>query len=128
MTTDADWAAVLEHTSDEGREIAKAARAVIRELDPDVVEVFWPRQGTAGFGVGPKKMSEHYCYLALHRRNVNLGFYRGASLPDPAGLLGGPGANMRHMRLTSVSDLERPEVRDLLREARAERLAALGRS
>lgn len=127
MTTDSDWPAVLDHTSEDGRRIANAARALIRELDPDVVEVLWPHQGTAGFGVGPKKMSEHYAYLALHPRSVNLGFYRGASLPDPAGLLGGPGANMRHMRLNSVSDLERPEVRQLLRDARAERLTALGR-
>jgi hypothetical protein len=50
-------------------ELATAARALIRDVDPAVVEVFWPRQGTIGFGVGPKKFAEHYAYLALHPRH-----------------------------------------------------------
>jgi hypothetical protein len=34
---------------------------------PDVVEVPWPRQRVIGYGVGPKKMSEHFCYVAVHK-------------------------------------------------------------
>jgi hypothetical protein len=107
-------------------ELASAARALIREVDPAVVEVFWPRQGTVGFGVGPKKFTEHYAYLALHPRHVNLGFNQGAELPDPAGLLGGPGAKLRHLKLTSVDQLAQPEIRELLIAARAHRLATQG--
>lgn len=125
--TDNGWAAALDRTTNEARATAEAVRALVRRLDPDVVEVVWPHQGTVGWGVGPKKMSEHYAYLAVHARHVNLGFYRGSSLPDPAGLLGGPGKDMRHLRLDGPADLDRPEIAELLRAARAEREAALGR-
>jgi hypothetical protein len=30
---------------------------------------------------------------------VNIGFYQGAALPDPAGLLEGSGKRMRHVKL-----------------------------
>jgi hypothetical protein len=119
--TDENWNRSLDRTTDQGRATANAVRALVRRLHPDVVEVVWPHQGTVGWGVGPKKMSEHYAYLAVHPRHVNLGFYRGASLPDPAGLLGGPGKSMRHIRLDGPEDVARPEVEELLKAARAER-------
>ena len=90
-------------------------------MDPDVVEVFWPRQGTVGFGIGPKKFSEHYAYLALHPRHVNLGFYQGAELSDPDGRLGGPGSKLRHLKVTSLDQVGDPALRGLLVEAKAHR-------
>jgi hypothetical protein len=122
-----DWERALSRTNDEGRASADAIRFLVRQLHPGVVEVVWPHQGTVGWGVGPKKMSEHYAYLAIHPTHVNLGFYRGASLPDPTGLLDGTGKAMRHIRIERGADLARPEIAALLREARAEREAALSR-
>ena len=130
MTREADeaaWAAALSRTTDDARAIADAVRRLVRSLDPHVVEVVWPHQGTVGWGIGPRKMSEHYAYLAVHPAHVNLGFYRGASLPDPARLLGGEGKAMRHMQLRHAGEVDRPEVAELLRAARTERLTALGR-
>ena len=122
-----DWDRALARTTDEGRAAAEAARSLLRQLHPGVVEVIWPHQGTVGWGVGPKKMSEHYAYLAVHPAHVNLGFYRGVSLPDPAGLLAGTGKNMRHIRIDNAADVARPEIAELLKAARAEREAALRR-
>ncbi len=68
----------------------RRVRALIRSVMPDVVEVPWPRQRVVGYGVGPRKMSEHFCYLAIHKAHVNLGFNYGAELPDPDELLQGP--------------------------------------
>jgi hypothetical protein len=120
-----DWERALERTTDEGRAAADAIRALIRRLDPNVVEVVWPHQGTIGWGVGPKKMSEHYAYLAVHATHVNLGFYRGASLADPGRLLTGTGKAMRHIPIHRAADVERPGIGELLKAARAEREAAL---
>jgi hypothetical protein len=125
MTDEAAWAHALARTTEEARETAEAVRALIRRLDPDAVEVIWRQQGTVGWGIGPRKMSEHYAYLAVHPKHVNLGFYRGASLPDPAGLLQGTGQAMRHIKLHAPAELHRPEITDLLRAARAERVEAL---
>ena len=124
--SEAAWREALAKTNETGRASADAARALIRRLHPEVVEVVWPHQGTVGWGIGPRKMSEHYAYLAVHPKHVNLGFYRGASLPDPGGVLEGSGVNMRHVRITDPADLKRPELAALLRAARAEREAALG--
>ncbi len=87
----------------------------------------WPHQRTVGYGVGPKKMSEHYAYLAVHPRHVNLGCNYGAHL-DSGGLLEGTGQNMRSMRVRDVADLADPRLVPLLRAARQERLTALGRA
>ena len=52
----------------------------------------------ATYGLGPRKMSEGYCYVLPHQRWVNLGFYQGAALPDPGHLLEGRrGAGPRHL-------------------------------
>jgi hypothetical protein len=106
------------------RDLALRTRALIREVLPDVVEVPWPRQGTIGFGVGPKKMSEHFCYVAVLPDRVNLGFNYGSELPDPEGLLHGTGKLFRHVKITSSQDLESPALRQLLEAASRHRMPA----
>ena len=105
------------------RDLAVGARALIEDVHPGVVEVPWPRQNVVGYGVGPKKMSEHFCYVAFHKDHLNLGFNQGAELPDPEGLLGGPGKTLRHAKIAAPEDLENPALRRLLEAAKAHRLA-----
>jgi hypothetical protein len=52
---------------------------------------------------------------------VNLGFYHGTSLTDPAGLLEGTGKQLRHLKLRHVSEVKSPFVVALLREAISDR-------
>jgi len=106
--------------------LVRAADELVRRTDPDVVRVVWPRQKTVGYGVGPRKTTEHYAYLAVYGRVLNLGFNHGASL-DSAGLLDGTGTSFRKLRVHGPETLADPRLADLLRAARAERLAALGR-
>jgi len=40
-----------------------------------------------------------FCYVDAFAAHVNVGFFQGASLPDPAGLLEGAGKRMRHVKL-----------------------------
>ena len=40
-----------------------------------------------------------FAYVNAFRAHVNVGFFHGASLPDPAGLLEGSGRFMRHVKL-----------------------------
>lgn len=40
-----------------------------------------------------------FAYVNAFRAHVNVGFFHGASLPDPAGLLQGAGKYMRHVKL-----------------------------
>jgi hypothetical protein len=87
----------LSGSSSDVEEIARRLRDLIIEVYPEVVEVPWPKQKIIGYGVGPKKMSEHFCYIAAQRDYVNLGFYYGVDLPDPEDLLEGTGKKLRHI-------------------------------
>jgi hypothetical protein len=95
-------------------EVALASRALVFDVFPKAVEVVWADQGTAGFGTGPKKMTEQFVWLAPFRKHLVFGFYLGAELPDPAGLLEGTGARMRHVKVRSLDDVARPELRALV--------------
>lgn len=108
---------VVSEASPEIKEIAYTARALLVEIKPGITEVPWGNQKIAGYGVGPKKMSEHFCYIAPQKNYVNLGFMYGADLPDPEGLLEGSGKLLRHVKIRSLEDLQRPALRKLIEEA-----------
>ena len=125
ISTHGSFEDVLTSAGEPVQALARHMREIILALDPDVVEVPWPQQGIAGYGVGPKKMSEHYCYIGLYQAHVNIGFYHGINLPDPRGLLKGSGKKLRHIKLHNQVDTELPGLRELLAAARAEREQAL---
>lgn len=110
------------------RVLAQKARALLYRIDPEIVEVVWQRQKIAGYGVGPKKMSEHYGYISVHKAHINIGFNYGADLPDPKNMLDGAGKKLRHIKITSEKELAAPGLKALLRAAKKERQMALGRN
>lgn len=107
--------------------IARRLREIVLEIHPDAVEVVRLGDRAATYGLGPKKMSEGYCYVLPYTAWVNLGFFWGAQLPDPDGLLEGTGANLRHVKLRSLDAAGAPAVRVLVMAALEERRNALGR-
>ncbi len=109
------------------RPIMTRLRAIIFEIHPDSCEVVRLGDRAATYGLGPRKMIDGYTYILPYNAWVNLGVYRGAELADPEGLLEGTGAKMRHVKMRSIKDAERPAVRGLIEEALAERRTTLGR-
>jgi len=65
-----------------------------------------------------KRMKDNICVIVVYRDHVNLLFPRGVDLKDPRGLLEGSGKAMRHVKMLSASDVERPGVRALIRQAK----------
>ncbi len=108
-------------------QIARSLRTLILRLDPEAVEVVRLGDNAASFGLGTKKMSEAYAYIMPKKGYVNLGFYNGAALADPAGLIEGTGKRLRHVKVYSSEDADRPELRRLIESAKAERRQALDR-
>lgn len=108
---------VLRGHNPEVRQIAWLARDLILSTLPKMTEVPWPRDGTVGCGVGPKKMSEHFCYVAPQKAHVNVGFFYGVDLPDPKGLLEGTGKRLRHVKLRTAADVRNPVLVALVRKA-----------
>lgn len=116
----------LAESSAPVKEIARRLRQLIVDAYPDVVEVPWPKQRIVGYGVGPKKMSEHFCYIGAHREHVNLGFYYGAELPDPEGLMEGTGKKLRHIKVRDTEQIDTSSLRRYIQSSLEERKAALG--
>ena len=101
--------------------IARRLRAMIRDVDADTVETVRLGDHAATFGVGPKKMTEGYAYIMPMRGYINLGFYQGALLADPKQLLEGTGKGLRHVKIRSLAEADRPAVRALVAAALARR-------
>ncbi len=57
------------------------------------------------------------CHIAVYPKHVNLGFQRGALLPDPDGVMEGTGKAIRHIKVESAADLKRPLLKRYLRAA-----------
>jgi hypothetical protein len=103
------------------RPVCAALRRLIAARHPGFVEVVWARQQIASYGVGPRKMSEHYAYIGVQRSHVNLGFYHGSALADPAGLLEGTGRRLRHVKVRSAAEAGSAPLAELLLRAIADR-------
>ena len=116
---------LLEMASEPLRPVALALREAILRLHPEVSEVVRLGERAATYGLGPKKNTKGYAYIMPYAKWINLGFFRGATLPDPEKLLEGAGAAMRHVKIRSVEEACRPELLTLLTAALAERRAAL---
>lgn len=120
-----DFDAITGPLSQDLALICTALKVRIIAAAPQVTEIVWPRQAIASYGVGPKKMSQHYLYIAPQKGHVNLGFYRGALLDDPGALLIGTGKAMRHVKVYNLDQIAVAEIGELIEAAIAERVQAL---
>ncbi len=78
---------------DELRRMAEPWFERMRDCGEDVRELLHDGCPTACVGEAA------FAYVNAFRTHVNVGFFQGASLPDPAGLLEGAGKRMRHVKL-----------------------------
>jgi hypothetical protein len=108
-------------------ELALALRDIILDEAPDASESIYQVYTVAIWFGFSGKMKDMFCYIATNARHVNLGFPRGASLPDPNRVLEGDGKAMRHIKFASLRDIERPFVRRYIQTA-MERAAPAGAS
>jgi hypothetical protein len=98
--------------------VARGALARIRSRLPGAVALVYDNYNALAIGFGPsERASEIVLSIALYPRWVSLFFARGASLPDPAGLLKGSGKTYRHIVLEEASDLDGRGIRALVSRA-----------
>jgi hypothetical protein len=67
-----------------------------------------------------------FVYVNAFKAHANIGFYCGAMLPDPAGLLEGEGKRMRHVKLRPGHKLDEAALQNLIRAAYADMRQRLG--
>ena len=65
--------------------------------------------GTPGYWL-PEVSRRNIVYIAPHNNYVRLGFFNGATMPDPDNLLEGTGKKLRHIKVHEIDD----ELREAL--------------
>ena len=96
----------------------RSCRAALRRRFPTANEIVYDNYNFFVIGYSPtERPSDCIVSLAAAANGVGLSFYRGASLPDPGGLLLGSGKQNRFIRVPDVSVLRRPAVAALLQAA-----------
>ncbi len=96
-----------EHSSELGS-IAQYWFEVMRDCGDDVRELLHDGHPTACVA------DAAFAYVNAFKAHVNVGFFRGAELPDPNGLLEGTGRFMRHVKLRPEDDVDTTALLDLI--------------
>ena len=92
-------------------ELCKIARAwftEMRQRGDDVLELIHDGCPVACVEDAP------FAYVDSFESHVNVGFFQGAFLDDPAGLLEGSGKRMRHVKLRPGQQVNAPALRALI--------------
>jgi hypothetical protein len=84
---------------------------VMRKCGDEVRELLHDGCPVACLGDAP------FGYVNVFTSHVNVGFFHGASLPDPSHLLQGTGKFMRHVKLTSGTDTKALALNKLIEVA-----------
>ena len=66
-----------------------------------------------------------FAYVGVFRAHINVGFFHGAALPDPAGLLQGTGKYMRHVKVKPNLAVDRSSLEALVTSAYLDIVARL---
>jgi hypothetical protein len=101
----------MREQPDELSGIARAWFDVMRACGDDVRELIHDDQPTACVG------DAAFAYVDAFTAHVNVGFFQGAELDDPAGLLEGTGKFMRHVKLRPGYNLDAGSLRALINAA-----------
>jgi hypothetical protein len=97
----------------------RGALARMRKLVPGATEMVYDNWNGLVVGFAPTaRPSDAVVSILMTPDHVTLCFIQdGPSLPDPERLLKGTGNVVRHIRLASARDLDRPAVRALVQTA-----------
>jgi hypothetical protein len=91
--------------------IARRWFGVMREQGEDVRELLHDYHPAACSG------EIAFGYVNIFKDHVNVGFFQGTELPDPANLLEGTGKFMRHVKLRRGVSVDEPALTKLIEQA-----------
>ena len=102
-----DW---LQGLDPDLREIAALLRDVVLKAAPGLDE-------TIKWGNLVYQQKGLVCYLAAAKGYISLGFFNGASLEDPEGIMEGNGKKLRHIKVRKLEQAEPHRYAAWVREA-----------
>jgi hypothetical protein len=120
MKPPAELAQMLRRYDPDVQSAALALRtAVLAEIGPCHEAIYSIKKWISlMYSTTEKRMKDNICLIVVYRDHVSLLFPRGVDLKDPRGLLEGTGKAMRHVKMRSAVDVDRPGVRALIAQAK----------
>lgn len=95
--------------------IALRARHLVFSVLPGATEQVDTGNKVVAYSTGGR-MKDMVFYISAHKAHANIGLF-GADLPDPNGIMEGTGKRLRHVKLRTLEDVDRPALRALLETA-----------
>lgn len=86
-------------------------RSLVSDVSPNLVET--SKWGNAAW----LKKDLPIIYIHTKADHMQFGFFAGANLPDPENLLQGNGKYVRHIRINSISDINKNKFSSLIQSA-----------
>jgi hypothetical protein len=91
-------------------EIISEVRRIILNAAPEALEsIKWAQP--------VYEINGPFAYIKAFKKAVNFGFWRGADINDPQGLLQGSGEKMRHFKISKLEDINEPVFTDYVQQA-----------
>lgn len=103
----------LEICTADVRGMTEEARKLVKRLIPDAVEKVHPGWKVVAYSF-TDGMKDAICAVAPLQNRININFFRGSELSDPAGLLEGSGKRSRHVKITDKNILGSKDLADLI--------------
>ena len=101
----------LESVRPEHRELLSGLHDLIVDVEPGFeIALKWGKPAYSLEG-------EMFMYIADQSKYVQLGFYNGAQMNDPHGIIEGTGKRLRHIKVHELNDKLASQVADAVRES-----------
>lgn len=108
--------ALLANYPEAVQQLAEYTRNLIQEQIPGIIEMPDIPAKVIGYGFG-STYAATICTIILSKKELKLGFYKGAELPDPGNLLTGTGKVHKYVPVRKVEDIRNPALAALLQAA-----------
>jgi len=100
----------IANLNDWQADIVSEIRQIILETVPDADEsIKWAQP--------VYEVNGPFAYIKAFKNSVNFGFWRGVDIEDPDGLLQGSGEKMRHFKLSSREQINKPIFSNYIKQA-----------
>lgn len=96
--------------------LAEATRKLILKQIPGITEMPDIPAKVIGYGFS-NKYADTICTIILSQKEIKLGFYKGAALPDPNSLLTGTGKVHKYVPIRKAEDIQAPVLTALINAA-----------
>src|SRR5215831_743 len=87
--------------------ISRKLRAMVNAAMPDSKETLYANQNHLGYSA-TGSYADRIVYICMLKDYVRLGFMWGAHLPDPNQILVGDGKRLRHVKVYTLKEAEKP--------------------